>query len=84
VLFRSPVAIGQQLVDTKEKRDYLKAGTRDIHEADLDHLRQAEKVYLGLTRTLPNAKLIECARDGQIMSRAAIAELVWQEVKKII
>ena len=76
--------IGQQLVDAKDKRDYLKEGKRDIHEADLNHLLMAEKVYLDLARTIPNTKLIECVADNKIMGREAIAELVWQEVNKII
>jgi dTMP kinase len=77
-------AIGQQLVDAKDKRDYLKDGQRDIHEADLHHLELAEKVYLDLARTMPKTKLIECVADGQIMSREMIAELVWEEVNKLL
>lgn len=77
-------AISQQLVDNKDKRDYLKEGKRDIHEADLNHLRLAEAVYLDLSRTMPNTKLIECVVDGKIMTREDIAELVWEEIEKLL
>jgi dTMP kinase len=38
-------AIGQQLVDKKEARDYIQGKKRDIHEADLGHLENAERAY---------------------------------------
>ncbi|MFH1412668.1 MAG: thymidylate kinase [bacterium] len=76
--------IAQKLVDDKGHRDYLNAHKRDIHEADLDHLKHAEQVYLELADIMPNAKLIECVRDDMIMARQEISELVWQEAIKFI
>jgi len=77
-------AIGQQLVDAKQPRDYLKAGKRDIHEADLHHLEQAEKIYLQLAEIVPNTKIIECVKDNQIMNREEISNLVWEQVTNLI
>jgi len=77
-------AMAQQLVDQKGHRDYVHGEKRDIHEADLNHLRLAEKVYLQLADIMPNAKKIECVKDGQIMTREAINDLVWQEVMTLI
>ncbi|MFH0951108.1 MAG: thymidylate kinase [bacterium] len=77
-------ALAQELVDHKESRDYIHGQKRDIHEADLNHLRLAEKVYLQLADIMPNAKKIECVKDGQIMTREAISDLVWQEVMALI
>jgi dTMP kinase len=75
--------IGQKLVDNKDERAYLKDGKRDIHEADLNHLKHAERIYVELSH-LEGTKLIECVENGEIMTREAIAELVWGEVKTII
>ena len=43
--------ISQQLVDKKEEREYLKGKKRDIHEDDLNHLRDAEQAYLDIAKT---------------------------------
>ena len=84
LILHVPPQIGQHLVDAKDKRVYLKEGQRDIHEADLDHLRLAEAIYLDLARTMPKTELIECAAKEQIMSREVIATLIWETVKLII
>ena len=75
--------IGQRLVDNKDERVYLNDGKRDLHEADINHLKKAEKIYLELSR-LPETKLVECVENGEIMTREKIAELVWEEVKTLI
>ena len=38
--------IGQQLVDKKGEREYTQGKKRDIHEADVHHLRNAERAFL--------------------------------------
>lgn len=75
-------AVAQKLVDSKEKRDYIKNGKRDIHENDLKHLRDAEKVYLEIVQGFPGFQLIECTKGGSIMSKKGISGLVWNELKK--
>lgn len=76
--------IAQKLVGHKEKRNYIKKGKRDIHEKDLKHLRDAEKVYLEIAKSFPKFKLIECTEGGSIMSIEKIGDLVWNSIKKII
>ena len=75
---------GQKLVDQKEERDYTQGKKRDMHENDLEHLKKAEKVYLEIAETLDNFELIECTKDGEIMSKEDIHEMVWGKVKEII
>ena len=77
-------AVAQKMVDSKEKRAYIKNGKRDIHENDLKHLRNAEKVYLEIAKKFPGFKLIECAKAGSIMSKAEINDLIWDKIRKII
>lgn len=69
--------IGQKLVGVRGNK-------QDIHETDLHHLKNAEQAYLEIAQIMPNMVLVECVRDNEIMSRETIAELIWQEVIKII
>jgi len=45
ILLYMPPEIGQQLVDKKGHRDYVNGTKRDIHEADIEHLREAADAY---------------------------------------
>ena len=84
IILHVDAAVAQKLVDSKNERAYIKNGKRDIHENDLKHLRNAEKVYIGIGKTFPNFKFIECTKNDNIMSREEISELVWDKVRKII
>lgn len=76
--------IAQKLVDNKGKREYIKGKKRDLHESDIEHLRNAEKIYLEIARTFPGFKLIECEENGNIMGREEIGELIWKNISNII
>jgi dTMP kinase len=82
ILHVSP-EINQQLVDQKGHRDYVGGQKRDIHEADIEHLRDAEQAYLDIAQ-LPGFTLIKCTRDNQIMTREEIHDLIWAQVQKIL
>lgn len=84
VILHIPADIAQSLVDKKGHRDYVGGEKRDIHEDDLNHLKEAEKVYLELAKKFSNIKLIECTRDNKIMRRREIADLLWQDIKKCL
>lgn len=73
--------ISQQLVDKKDEREYLHGKKRDIHEDDLNHLRDAEQAYLHIAKLYPEFKLIECVQNGQILPAEEIHDIIWQEVK---
>lgn len=77
-------AVAQQLVDQKGHRDYVGGQKRDIHEADLEHLRNAEKVYLEIAQTFPGFQLIECSPHGAILDREAVNWLVWQAIAPLL
>jgi dTMP kinase len=55
----------------------------DGHE-NIEHLRRAEATYLELAHTLPNCALIECVKDGELLSIPEVHELVWAEVSKVL
>jgi dTMP kinase len=76
-----PAAVAQQLVDHKGARDYTDK-TRDLHEADLDHLQRAERAYLEICELFPQTfTRIECATGGAIDSVEAIGERIWAAVE---
>ncbi len=84
IILHVDAAIAQKLVDQKEKRAYIEKGKRDIHEKDLKHLRNAEMVYLEITKIFKDFCLIECVENGLIMTKSEIADLLWKKVKKVI
>lgn len=83
VILHVDAAVAQKLVDCKGARCYTKK-KRDLHEKDLKHLRDAEKVYLEIAKTMPNFKLISCTKNKEIMERNVISEIVWREVSKML
>ena len=82
IILHVDAKIAQKLVDNKKHRDYIHGKKRDIHEAALEHLKNAEKVYLEIANAYPDFVLIKCMENNQIMSREKIHELIWREVKK--
>ena len=75
--------IAQQLAKKRHREDWI-GKTKDIHEDNLEHLRHAEQVYLDIAHNFPDFELINCTRDGQIMTREEISWLVWLKTKKIL
>ena len=84
IILHVDARLAQKLVDQKGHRDYVNGTKRDLHEADINHLRQAERVYLEIARTFPDFTLIECTENGQIMRKEEIHNLVWQEIGRLI
>lgn len=82
ILHVSP-EISQRLVDQKTSagREYLQGKKRDIHEDDLDHLRQAEASYLHLAKKFPGFEIIECAPGGELLPIPQVQELIWSALQ---
>lgn len=81
IFLHVPPEIALDLVDKKGHRDYIGGEGRDLHEADLKHQRDTEKVYLTLADFVPNSFLIRCAPDGKLMTPEQVHEKVWEVVK---
>jgi dTMP kinase len=79
VLLYVPPEIGQKLVDQKSARAYIKGKKRDIHEADLDHLKKAAEAYMYVAKKYKWI-VINCAPEGLMRSRESINE---ELIKKI-
>lgn len=78
-----PVEIGQELVDKKAERKYIKGKKRDIHEADIDHLKKASEAYKYVAKKY-GWKTINCTKEGVLLSIEEVEEKVWDIVKKKI
>lgn len=85
IVLHVPAEIAQKLVDKKGKREYLKGVKRDIHEADLTHLKQAERAYFEIVKLFPkNFLLVECMKNKALLSIEEIHEKIWQIVKQVL
>jgi len=84
IFLHVPPEIGQQLVDKKEAREYVSGKKRDIHEDDINHLKNAEESYLYMVNNYPGWIKINCVKDNKILSIEEIHEKVWEIVQKFI
>ena len=81
ILLYLPPEKGQELVDNKGYRDYIGDKKRDIHEADLEHLKNAAEAYRYVADKY-NWITIDCALNNELLSIDKINDLLWQEIKK--
>ena len=84
VILHVSAETAQMLVDKKPAREYLNGKKRDIHEDDLNHLKNAERAYLGLVSTFPDFTLVECEKDGQLMSIEDIHQKLWEKLQPLL
>ncbi len=75
--------IGQKLVDSKNARGYINGRKRDIHEADLNHLKQASKAYLYVAKKY-GWTVINCSKNNEILSREEIHAMIYDKVRKLL
>ncbi len=84
IVLRVPAEIAQQLVDTKDERTYTDK-KRDIHEADLSHLKRAVEVYDDLCQLFPKDFLrIDCVRSNKLMTIDQVEDMVWNTVQPLL
>lgn len=86
IILHVPAAVAQKLVDKKkpETRQYAGGKKRDLHEADLKHLQNAERVYIEIAKLFPNTKLVECMDGKQLLAPRQIHNKVWELVRRIV
>ena len=81
-----PTKISLQLLkerdSSKMKRAYLKK-KKDVHEKDVDFLKNSRKSALKLEKKVPNFIKIECSEKGKILSREMIHEKIYESVKTL-
>lgn len=85
IILYIPPEKAQQLVDQKGHRDYVGGTKRDLHEADIDHLRKSSLVYKQLAQQFPNHfTLIDCMDGERLLSIDEVHERVIKHVKNAL
>jgi dTMP kinase len=84
ILLDVPVRQARQLVDRKKARAYMDGRKRDMHEADLRHQRHAATTYRRLARSEKGWRVVPCAPRGDLLPPEAIADSVWQILRRIV
>lgn len=84
LVLRVPAEISQQLVDKKGAREYTDK-QRDLHEADIEHLKRAVEVFDDMCSLFPkDFQRIDCTRDGKLMEIGSIAKLVYGKLSPML
>ncbi|MCK5107642.1 MAG: deoxynucleoside kinase [Nanoarchaeota archaeon] len=72
-----------QKLSIERKREDWKDKTKDIHEENLQHLKDAEKTYLEIAQ-LPKFQLVECCNNNQILPIEEIHKLIWNQINHLL
>ncbi|MFA7286461.1 MAG: type IV secretion system DNA-binding domain-containing protein [Patescibacteria group bacterium] len=83
ILLHVPAAMAQRLVDRKGRRDYIRR-KRDIHEADLGHLKAAEQTFLTMAKQFSGFSVINCIEKQQLLTPLEVHEKIWDTVRTIV
>lgn len=84
LVLRVPADIAFDLVEQKAPRSYT-VKKRDLHEADLGHLKKAVEVYDDLCRLFPkDFKSLDCVRNDKLLGVEAIHKLVWETLEPLL
>lgn len=84
VVLRVPAEVAQKLVDQKGKRNYTDK-KRDLHEADINHMKRSVEVYDNLCQLFPkDFKQLDCTRDNKLLDKDTIANLIWKTVTPML
>jgi len=87
IILHVPAQMAQKLVEKRIKVANKKSKTikkkKDIHEADIKHLKHAEAVYLEAAKLFPKTQLVKCVKDAKLLSVQEISNKVWELVRRI-
>lgn len=73
IVLRVPPEIAFRLVGRKGAREYLQGKKRDVHEADIGHLRDAAAAYATAIQLFQREFcVIQCAPKGILLTREAV------------
>lgn len=83
IILYMPPEICQKLVDKKGYREYVKGNKRDLHEEDLEHLKDTTETYKYLIEKY-NWIIIDCAPEGKLKTIDDISEEILKKVKNFL
>lgn len=76
IILHVPAKVGQARTLKQNKK-------KDMHALNLQHLENAEKVYLEIAQLLPNTRLVECAEGDDMLTPQDVHNQVWEYVRRI-
>ncbi len=79
LILHVPADMAQNLAKKRSTSKWI-GKTKDIHENNLNHLKMAEKTYIEISKIDNNKKLIECTKNGKILSKEEIHEMIWKTI----
>lgn len=83
-VLRVPAETAQMLVDQKETRSYTDK-KRDLHEADLDHLKLSVQVYDELCMLFPkDFARLDCVRDNELLDIDTIHDMLYKTIEAML
>lgn len=83
-VLRVPAQIAQELVDQKDTRTYTDS-KRDIHEADINHMKRSVEVYDDLCQLFPkDFTRIDCIRDNKLLDIDTIHEQLVKIIRPLL
>lgn len=82
ILLYVTAEVGQKNIDQKNLRKYIGLKKRDIHENNIKHLEEANKIYLELARIDPSWNLVQCMANGHMRPLEDIHEEIMAILKK--
>jgi dTMP kinase len=50
----------------------------------VNYLEKCRKIYLEVAKLLPNTKLVECSKNGEMLSLDAIHNQIWEIVRRLV
>jgi len=68
---------------SKMKRAYLEK-KKDVHESDVDFMKNSINSALWLAKNYPNWEKIKCSEKGKVFPREIIHEMIYEKVKRIL
>lgn len=83
IILHVEAEMAQHLAQERGRADW-NGKTVDIHEGNLNHLKNAEQVYREISENFPDFKLISCTRNKQILDREEINRSIWPTVSQIV
>lgn len=85
ILLHVPAEVGLKLAEERDRDGVKSGGSTDIHQ-EINHLKKAEAAYLKIPKmdTAENWQVIECTRNGELMSIDAIHDRVWTLVEPLL
>lgn len=85
VILHVPTEVAIKLLKERRKNENAPSAHKkaDLHEQDIEHLKNATEAYLQIAKLFPNTKLVECFVDGRLLSPNEVHNKVWELVRRI-